>query len=137
MSRDNYAELVEGTYVEPGHDVAHKCFIPGCPVCNPPKQSDAEPVAWRTALLAAQQTLAAYQDRNPHDFVGDIHLPKVHALIDAALAQSDAEPVRWEFRTITAGKTGGGNWTLWLGDRQPELDLNFYEIRPLYAGKPE
>jgi len=52
------------------------------------------------------------------------------------LAQSDAEPVRWEFRTrLTAGRAG--KWILWLGDGKPDYDPKFYEIRPLYAGKPE
>ena len=30
-----------------------------------------------------------------------------------------------------------GNWTFWLGYAEPDLDRKIYEIRPLYAGKPE
>ena len=67
--RDNYAELVEETFVEPGHDVA------------PEKR----------------------------------------------------KPDAWQFRT----RKLDGKWTFWLGPHKPDMNPSVFEIRPLYAGKPE
>jgi len=53
MSKDNYAELVEGIYVEPGHDV----YDPDRDGPLEPPQSDAEPSEHIARLEATIRTL--------------------------------------------------------------------------------
>ena len=70
--------------------------------------------------MGAAMSKEAYQD-----YVESTYVEPGHDVADAG-------PVAWQIRTKRLDAKNA-KWTLWLGDQKPDLDTNFYEIRPLYT----